>query len=210
MSPTRSRSIPTLIATLLLTIHLTLAQTYVEGTFQAAIYASSDNQQPDLTSAANAICPANYPQSCSSIGEGGFCCPSNTFCQYADNKQVGCCSALQGNCKGSLSGGNAYQSTSQYIAPAATTTWATSQAPTQYVGGAVGNYNPTTTVVQQGGFCTTIIAQGDNLPTIANARCGTALVVEAGADRVVGRGILAVGAVVGLQVLGGWVVLRRW
>jgi hypothetical protein len=73
MSPTRSPSIPTLIATLLLTIHLALAQTYVEGTFQAAIYATSDNnQQPDLTSAANAICPANYPQSCSSIGEGAL------------------------------------------------------------------------------------------------------------------------------------------
>jgi hypothetical protein len=137
------------------------------------------------------------------------CCPSNTFCQYADNKQVGCCSALQGNCKGSLSGGNAYQSTSQYIAPAATTTWATSQVATQYVGGAVGNYNPTTTVVQQGGFCTTIIAQGDNLPTIANARCGTALVVEAGASRSKGREMV-VGVVVGLQILGGWVVLRRW
>ena len=64
--------------------------------------------------------------------------------------------------------------------------------------------------MQQGGFCTTIIAQGDNLPTIANARCGTALVVEAGAEKVVGRGILVIGALVGLQVLGGWVVLRRW
>jgi hypothetical protein len=140
------------------------------------------------------------------------CCPTNTFCQYADNKQVGCCSALQGNCKGSLSGGNAYQSTSQYVAPAATTTWATSQqqqAPTVYVGGAAGAYNPTTTVLQQGGFCTTIIAQGDNLPTVANARCGTALVVEAGAGRSQGREMV-VGVVVGLQVLGGWVVLRRW
>lgn len=75
MSPTRpSPSIPTLIATLLLTIHLSLAQTYVEGTFQAAIYANTDNsnQQPDLTSATSAQCPANYPNSCSSIGEGGL------------------------------------------------------------------------------------------------------------------------------------------
>jgi hypothetical protein len=61
----------------------------------------------------------------------------------------------------------------------------------------------------QGGFCTTIIAQGDNLPTIANARCGTALVVEAGAARSRGSDVV-VGVVVGLQVLGGWVVLRRW
>jgi hypothetical protein len=72
MSPSRSPSIHALIATLLLTIQLSLAQTYVEGTFQAAIYASNDNQQPDLTSAANAICPATHPQSCSSIGEGGL------------------------------------------------------------------------------------------------------------------------------------------
>jgi hypothetical protein len=72
MSPSRSPSIQTLIATLLLTIHLALAQTYVEGTFQAAIYATSNNQQPDLTSAANAICPASHPESCSTIGEGGL------------------------------------------------------------------------------------------------------------------------------------------
>jgi len=132
------------------------------------------------------------------------CCPTNTFCQYADNKQVGCCSALQGNCKGSLSGGNAYKSTSEYVAPAST------PSPTIYVGGG-GDYNPppTTTVVQQGGFCTTIIAEGDNLPTVANARCGTALVVEAGAGRA-RAWVVGVGVGVGLQVLGGWVVFRRW
>jgi len=73
----------------------------------------------------------------------------------------------------------------------------------------VGNYNPTTTVVQQGGFCTTLVAEGDNLPTVANARCGTALVVEASASRSQGREMV-VGVVLGLQLLGGWVVLRRW
>jgi hypothetical protein len=75
MSPSPSLSIQTLLATLLLTLHLALAQTYnVEGTFQAAISATSDtsNQQPDLTSAAGAVCPANYPNSCSSIGEGAL------------------------------------------------------------------------------------------------------------------------------------------
>jgi hypothetical protein len=74
MSPSPSPSIQTLIATLLLTLHLALAQTYnVEGTFQAAISATSDtNNQPDLTSAAGAVCPANYPNSCSSIGEGAL------------------------------------------------------------------------------------------------------------------------------------------
>lgn len=49
------------------------------------------------------------------------------------------------------------------------------------------------------------------MPTVANARCGTALVVEAGADGRRAKGWAGVvGAVVGLQVLGGWVVLRRW
>jgi hypothetical protein len=76
MSPSPSPSIPTLIATLLLTLNLALAQTYnVEGTFQAAISVTSDttnNQQPDLTSAAGAVCPANYPNSCSSIGEAAL------------------------------------------------------------------------------------------------------------------------------------------
>jgi hypothetical protein len=72
MSPKPSPSIPTLLATLLLLTTPTLAQTtYVQGTFQAAISASS-NGQPDLTSAASAVCPANFPQSCSSIGEAGL------------------------------------------------------------------------------------------------------------------------------------------
>jgi hypothetical protein len=70
----------------------------------------------------------------------------------------------------------------------------------------VGN-TPTTTVIQQGGFCTTLIAKGDNLPTTAQARCGTALVIEAGASR--GKGGV-VGLVLVLQVLGAWFVLRRW
>jgi hypothetical protein len=73
----------------------------------------------------------------------------------------------------------------------------------------VGNNNPTTTIIQQGGFCTTLVAQGGNLPTTANARCGTALVVEAGAGNLRGRGGV-VGVVLGLQILGAWVVLRRW
>jgi hypothetical protein len=83
---------------------------------------------------------------------------------------------------------------------------------TQYNGGnaggavVVGN-TPTTTVIQQGGFCTTLIAKGDNLPTTAQARCGTALVIEAGASR--GKGGV-VGLVLVLQVLGAWFVLRRW
>lgn len=70
----------------------------------------------------------------------------------------------------------------------------------------VGNDHPTT-IIQQGGFCTTLIAEGDNLPTTANARCGTALVVAAGASR--GKEAV-VSIVLGLQVLGAWVVLRRW
>ena len=129
------------------------------------------------------------------------CCPSGSVCQYAANNQVGCCASSSGKCAGSLSGGNAYQSTSQYVAPAAHTTTAYNG------GGAVVVGAPTTTVIQQGGFCTTLIAKGDNLPTTAQARCGTALVIEAGAGRSRGE---VVGVVVGLQVLGAWFVLRRW
>jgi hypothetical protein len=71
MSPKPSPSIRTLLATLLFTIPALAQTTYVQGTFQAAISASS-NGQPDLTSAASAVCPANFPQSCSSIGEAGL------------------------------------------------------------------------------------------------------------------------------------------
>jgi hypothetical protein len=69
MSSTLLPPIRTLLTTLLLTLPtLTLAQTYnVQGTFQAAITISNH----DLTSAASAVCPANFPQSCSSIGEPG-------------------------------------------------------------------------------------------------------------------------------------------
>lgn len=73
MSPSSAPSIRTLFASLLL-ITSSLAQTtYVEGTFQAAITASNDNndQTQDLTTAASAQCPANFPNSCSTIGEPG-------------------------------------------------------------------------------------------------------------------------------------------
>ncbi|KAM0716772.1 hypothetical protein Q7P37_008217 [Cladosporium fusiforme] len=199
-------SAPSICALILLLLGLalpTIAQTtFVDGTFQAAIWASDGNDQnQDLTEPAKAQCPANFPQSCSTIGEGAYCCPSGATCQYSDNNQVGCCSSSSGGkCSGSLSNGNAYQPTSHYKEPQPTPT---------YVDGGAGAYNPpTTTVVQQGGFCTTIIAEGDGLPTTANARCGTALVVEAGADGVGRKSVLGLVAV--LQVLGAWFVLRRW
>jgi hypothetical protein len=71
----------------------------------------------------------------------------------------------------------------------------------------VANNNPTTTIIQQGGFCTTLVAKGDGLPTTAEARCGTALVVEGRAGRGMG-GVMVL--VVGLQVVGAWVLGRRW
>lgn len=68
---------PTLSTTRSLLLILTLAlstfaqTTYVQGNFQAAVWASNGGNTQDLTSPAKAQCPANFPQSCSTIGEGG-------------------------------------------------------------------------------------------------------------------------------------------
>lgn len=50
----------------LLTATPTAAQTYVSGTFQAAVWAQGGQ---NLQSAAQAVCPNGYPISCSAIGE---------------------------------------------------------------------------------------------------------------------------------------------
>ena len=71
MSRRSSPSIRTLFATLLFTIPILAQTTYnVDGTFQAAITADTPDQT-DITIAASAICPVNFPQSCSNIGENG-------------------------------------------------------------------------------------------------------------------------------------------
>jgi hypothetical protein len=71
MLPRPSLSIRALFATLLLAIPILAQTTYnVDGTFQAAITAETPDQT-DITIAASAICPANFPQSCSNIGENG-------------------------------------------------------------------------------------------------------------------------------------------
>lgn len=54
----------------------------------------------------------------------------------------------------------------------------------------------TTAPVQYNGYCTTIYAKGGNLPTTANALCGTALVLNVGV-RPVAREVLGL-------VLGFW------
>ena len=89
------------------------------------------------------------------------------------------------------------------------------QTPTTVVvvGAATTNYQqPQTTVTQgyAGQYCKTLVAVGPGLPTTQAGDCGTILIVEADAIRAaVVSWIYAIGMVVGLQVLGGVVLMIR-
>lgn len=151
------------------------------------------------------------------------CCPSNTVCQYSSNHQVGCCPSGQ-TCSGSIGGSGGYKPTSWYSSyqPAPETTTYYQQPTSTYytpeqqttavvVAPAGDTAQPTyvkTSVQWNGQYCTTIIANGPNLPTTAGAACGVALVVSPGESVRWALGwVKLLGTVLALQGVGA-VVLR--
>nr|OQO19045.1 hypothetical protein B0A51_12324 [Rachicladosporium sp. CCFEE 5018]OQO19590.1 hypothetical protein B0A51_14132 [Rachicladosporium sp. CCFEE 5018] len=211
-------ALPAGLVTLMLLSAQCAAQTYVSGTFQAAVWA----QGGQLQSAAQVQCPAGYPTSCGSIGEPDYCCPSSFTCAYTTNKVVGCCPSGQ-TCSGSIGGSGGYQPSSWYsstcVAPTTYQTYYTPPATTTNYGGVIvggaaattvyqypTTTHPATTVIYAGNFCTTITAVGPNLPTTAGVACGVALIVAPSEGRREGVGWSVLGVVLGMQALGGLVL----
>ena len=141
------------------------------------------------------------------------CCPSNNVCAYSTNQQVGCCPQGQ-SCSGSIGGAGGYQPSSWYQ-PQPTSTYYPPQQTTTVYGGGGGVVVAATTVYSQpaaqttvtqqylGNYCTTITANGPNLPTTAGAACGVALVVApSNASKMVAGGLRWMSFVLGLHVLG--------
>lgn len=126
------------------------------------------------------------------------CCPPDNYCAW-QNSVVACCP------NGKTCSGYAQPTTTVY-----------QQTPTTVVvvGAATTNYQqPQTTTVTQGyagQYCKTLVAVGPGLPTTQAGDCGTILIVEADAIKAaVVSWIHAIGVVFGLQVLGGFVLMRR-
>lgn len=65
-------------------------QTY-SGTFSGAFQVTSSGSG---TPAVPAVCPAEHPTSCSSIGAAGWCCGSGYTCGW-NGGSVGCCPSGQ-------------------------------------------------------------------------------------------------------------------
>ncbi|KAL1297191.1 hypothetical protein AAFC00_004762 [Neodothiora populina] len=161
-----------------------------------------------LSAAVQAGCPAANPVSCSSIGMANNCCPSGNYCAYTSDQQaVGCCPNGQ-TCSGSIdnwdAGGGGWQQTTTTVWPQ-TSTWAptttywqpsthyvTTAIPTTTVYGGLVVTNGVSTVSSQylqqqtttqnvyGAYCSTLYANGGNLPTTRAGDCGTILVLSAG------------------------------
>lgn len=157
------------------------------------------------------------------------CCPSGNYCAYTSNQQaVGCCPSGS-TCSGNLDGSNWYPTTTTWQQqstwyPTTTTYWQpstyiTTAIPTTTVyggivvpGGVVTSYYTSNqgvtteylqtqaqTVVQGGGYCSTLYANGGNLPTTRAGSCGTILVVNEGVRS--GAAVIRVVAVAAAVVL---------
>ncbi|GIZ44845.1 hypothetical protein CKM354_000803100 [Cercospora kikuchii] len=150
--------------------------------------------------AVQAQCPANYPVSCTNIQQPYYCCPADNYCSWA-NSQVACCpngKTCSGYAQPTTTIYQQQQPTTVVVAPAAVTTY---------------YQQPQTTVENQGyagQYCKTLVAVGPGLPTTEAGDCGTILIVEADAIRAaVVNWMKAIGMVVGLQLLGGIVLMNR-
>ncbi|KAF2151071.1 hypothetical protein K461DRAFT_269359 [Myriangium duriaei CBS 260.36] len=179
------------------------------ATAQNAWYCVATPLQP----ATPVQCPTWAEISCSSIGASGFCCPSGTYCGWA-NGQVGCCTNGQ-SCSGQIAGGGQWQPSST-----TTTTWyqppppppqptpcvvCAGQQTTVYVQPSTVTVQPSTVTVQPGyipgkqtttvinGFCSTQTAHGPGLPTTARGGCGTILVVASAPRVAIGQGMTTLG-----------------
>lgn len=113
---------------------------------------------------------------------------------------VACCPNGK-TCSGSVQGGGG-AATSTYYQPSTTTA---------YAGG--GYVAPAGTTIQTGGYngyCSTLIAVGPGLPTTEQGECGTILIAEAEAiQAAVIKWSKLIAMLVGLQVVGGMMFLRR-
>ena len=72
--------------------------------------------------------------------------------------------------------------------------------------------NEQPTEVYAGAYCSTIYAQGPDLPTTRPGECGTVLVIEPAADagmRLVMGWVRVLAFVGGLNLIGGMLLLRR-
>lgn len=71
-------------------------------------------------------------------------------------------------------------------------------------------YTSPQTTVGYGGYCSTLIAVGPGLPTTEAGSCGTILIAEAEAIQAAVLGwTKLIAMLVGLQVVGGLLFLRR-
>ena len=218
------------VATNLVTTTIAQSTTYY---FSGAVQISSSSSSGTYSPAVAAQCPADHPTSCTNLNEADYCCPSGNTCAWS-NSQVACCPSGQ-TCSGSVGGVGGYQASSYYqttyVAPTtqyvqASTVYQTNAVVTTVVTGGGGvvvpaGYTQVTTVqtvqtvqsqasIVNGVYCSTLIANGPNLPTTVAGNCGTVLVVAPSEGYRIGVGWVKLGIVLtGLQLMGAGLFVRR-
>lgn len=125
------------------------------------------------------------------------CCPSGNTCSWLSNSVVGCCPDGS-TCGGTVNAAQIetvtvteYLTTTQYQQVGSTVVEVGGQTTTTVVPGIYVTETQTTTGTSRNnivynGYCSTMIANGPNLPTTAQGGCGTILVISAADVRPVG------------------------
>jgi len=175
--------------------------------------------QSGYSSAVPAVCPSENPVSCSSIQEPGYCCPAENYCTGADSRVACCpdnCDCSSWEPQSSRQPESTWRPHSTWHSRKPSTTWCDEceeHTRTVYVGGGqTTQYWGTTTTSGapwDGEYCSTMYANGPNLPTTGAAQCGTVLIIQADeAARYFMGWARLIALVVGLHLLGG--VLLVW
>ncbi|KAI4848501.1 hypothetical protein E4T44_03891 [Aureobasidium sp. EXF-8845] len=159
------------------------------------------SQPQNLSPATIATCPSWSPITCTAIGEASYCCVPSTYCMRASDNSIGCCpwgqTCTSTPAAAAGAGGEQWQSQPQQ------STWQQPQPTTQVSTIYVTQTHPTTVVYaaggqqattvypgligqgqgQEGQYCSTLYAHGNNLPTTEAGTCGTILIANTGVKK---------------------------
>ncbi|OCK78359.1 hypothetical protein K432DRAFT_95949 [Lepidopterella palustris CBS 459.81] len=182
-------------------------QQYTYAPFSGAIYIVSPNGQ-QINTEATGMCPSYASESCSSIGQPSWCCPTSFTCAIpaSSGGLIGCC-PTGSTCSGSIN--------AEAITTITVQSYITSTISPVYVQHTSVVYVQATTVapvyvahtsaaVVYNGYCSTLVESGPGLPTTRQGDCGTILIVNAG--RILGPGV---GIGLGVLVGAGYFVAGR-
>lgn len=119
-----------------------------------------------------------------SLTEAYSCCASGYSCSMLSNGVVGCCPSGS-TCEGTVNAAQIttvtvtqYLTTTQYSQPPTTVVQIGSMTTSTVVPGIYVSVSTTNPPIVYNGYCSTLVANGPDLPTTAQGTCGTILIIS--------------------------------